>query len=115
LKKKVSMRNAANESSAIARFALFVSNLPRLVDENAILQYHGIIKLLEEAYMMDLSQFRIPADRVDHAAKNAMSVPRSAGWQTRRSKRTLVEFTYFRGRVRSLVGHLKAALRSRPN
>jgi hypothetical protein len=108
------MRDHTKWNIAIARLAGFVSSLPRSPDEDQVLQYHDIIKLFEEAYEHDLSQFRIGPDRVKPKADNTTLASRAARWQTRHPKKSSVEFVYFHGQVRRLIDYLKAVLGSRP-
>jgi len=88
---------------AVTRFTAFVSNLPLAPDEDDILEYHEIVRLLEEASRQDLSQFRVAPGRVQQEANRTAVGSYSGSWQTRDQKKNLVEYAYFRGQVRGLI------------
>jgi hypothetical protein len=95
--------NQTKLNIALARFAGFVAELPLSPNEEDVLQYHGIVQLLEEGYGENLSRFRVASDRLK---------PRPVyGW---RSKEPAVEFGYFLGQVRALTDYLMIALGGRP-
>ena len=77
--------------------------LHRTKDEDDILEYHEIVRLLEEASRQDLSQFRVAPGRVQQEANRTAVGSYSGSWQTRDQKKNLVEYAYFRGQVRGLI------------
>ncbi|MGB9433917.1 MAG: hypothetical protein WBQ89_16860 [Candidatus Acidiferrum sp.] len=88
---------------AVTRFAAFVPNLPLPPDEDDILEYHEIVRLFEEAFRHDLSQFKVAPGRVQQEANRTAVGSYSGSWQTRHHKKNLVEHAYFRGQVRGLI------------
>ncbi len=99
---------------AVTRFAAFVSNLPLSPDEDDILEYHEIIRLFEEDFRQDLSQFRIAPGRVQPEADRTAVGLYSGSWQTRHHKKNLIEYAYFRRQVRGLIACLMTVLENRP-
>ena len=99
---------------ADTRFAAFVSNLPLSPDEDDILEYHEIIRLFEQAFRQDLSQFRVAPGRVQPEADRTAVGSYNGGWQTRHNKKNLVEYAYFRGQVRGLIACLMTVLETTP-
>jgi hypothetical protein len=99
---------------AVTRFALFVHNLPLSPDEDDILEYHDIIGLFEQAFGLDLSQFRIAPERIPSAPDRTVIGSFGGSWQTRHRRRNCIEHAYFRGQVRGLIACLITALKGRP-
>ena len=100
------MRDQKKWSAAVTRFAGFIADFPQLPNESHVFQYHDIIKIFEEACGQDLSQFRIPPERV----KSKLDSKTGRHWQTPFAASTFVEHTYFCTQIRGLMGYVKTAL-----
>lgn len=55
---------------AFSHFTDFVQNLPVLLDEGDVEQYHYIIGLFENALDSDLSRFKVGDDRIKRPIQN---------------------------------------------
>jgi hypothetical protein len=107
------MHNQTKWNIAIIRFAAFCSHMPLAPDEDDISEYHDIIKLFEDAYQHDLSQFRIALEPISEERSNPALTSLQGRWQTRHPSTNVVENRYFRGQVRGLVDFLTTVLASR--
>jgi len=57
------VRDHGKCSAAVARLAAFIADFPQSPNQTHVLQYHDIVKTLEETCGQDLSQFRIAPER----------------------------------------------------
>jgi hypothetical protein len=57
------MGDSTKWTIAFSHFTDFVQNLPALLDEDDVEQYHYIIGLFENALETDLSRFKVENDR----------------------------------------------------
>jgi hypothetical protein len=106
------MRDQGKWNVALIHLAGFVRNLPAIPDEDDAVQYHSIIKLLEDINREDLSRFRIiddPLNRVPSATR----VSFWEVWKTRQPKKNPFKPAYFHHQVRELLQYLQAELNSR--
>ena len=85
---------------AFSHFTHFVQNLPVMLDEDDVEQYHDIVGLFEDALRAELSRFKIPADRIKRPVQNPAPC-----WQTRLPAR--VDRSYFVGQVWDFAQYLK--------
>ncbi|MGB7434877.1 MAG: hypothetical protein WBR26_10295 [Candidatus Acidiferrum sp.] len=104
------MHNQTEWNVAVTQFAAFCSHIPLTPTEDDISEYHGIIKLFEDAYEHDLSQFRIAPDRILQT-ETETGDSLQGRWQTRQPV-PIVEYRYFRGQLRGLVDFLTGVLSS---
>jgi len=98
-------------SAGVARLVAFISEFPQSPDQTHVVEYHGIVKILEEACGRDLSQFRIAPDRVNSRA----NIKARDTWQARFVASTAVEHSYFCSQVHALMDFVRTALRKRPD
>jgi len=96
-------------NTAVTRFAGFCSELPLSPSEDDISEYHDIIKLFENASEHDLLLFRIAPDRISETRSETVASLRGR-WQTRQP--VPVDYRYFRGQVRGLVGYVLTVITS---
>jgi len=104
------MHNQTEWNIAVTRFAAFCSDIPLAPTEDDISTYHDIIKLFEDAYEHELSQFRIAPDRISKTRTETVASLQGR-WQTRHPL-IVVEYRYFRGQVRGLVDSVTSVLNS---
>jgi hypothetical protein len=107
------MHDEGKWNIAVTRFAAFCSDLPLSPSEDDISEYHDIIKVFENASGHDLSLFRIVPDRISETRSETVASLRGR-WQTRQPVPIDVDYRYFRGQVRGLIGFLLAVIGSRP-
>jgi hypothetical protein len=62
------VRDHGKCSAAVARLAAFIADFPQSPNQTHVLQYHDIVKTLEETCGQDLSQFRIAPERINSRA-----------------------------------------------
>jgi hypothetical protein len=67
------MQDHSHWTSACERLEVFRTNLPELIDETCVGDYHGIVDVLEKAANVDLSAFRIDADKLEFAIVRSQS------------------------------------------
>ena len=95
------MRDHGKCSAAVARLLAFIAEFPQSPNQTHVVQYHGIVKILEEACGRDLSRFQIAPDRVNSGANNQTRDT----WQTPFVASTLVEHSHFCSQLRALMGY----------
>jgi hypothetical protein len=100
------VRDHGKCSAAVARLVAFIAEFPPSPNHAHVIQYHSIVKTLEEACGRDLSRFRIAPDRVTSRTNNKTRET----WQTPFVASTLVEHSYFCSQVRALMDYVKSAL-----
>jgi hypothetical protein len=67
------MQDRIQWTSACSRLDVFRTNLPGLIDENCVSGYHDIVDALEKAANVNLSVFRIDADKLEFAIVRGQS------------------------------------------
>lgn len=92
---------------AFSHFTDFVQNLPVLLDEGDVEQYHYIIGLFENALDSDLSRFKVGDDRIKRPIQNPVPC-----WQTKLAAR--VERTCFVAQIWNFAHYLKSSLATAP-
>jgi hypothetical protein len=105
------MHNQTEWNIAVTRLAAFCSDIPLAPTEDDISAYHDIVKLFEDAYEHNLSQFRIASDRISKEARSDVGDLVKGRWQTRHPL-IVVEYRYFRSQVRGLVDFVTSVLNS---
>jgi len=96
---------------AATRLAGFCSGLSFAPNDDDISEFHDIIRLFEDAYGQDLSQFRIAPDRISKI-RSEVGDSLNGRWQARHPV-PVIDYRYFRGQVRGLVDFLTNVLSSR--
>ena len=69
----MNMQDHSHWTSASSRLEVFRTNLPELIDETCVSDYHGIVDALEKAANVDLCSFKIDADRLEFAIVRSQS------------------------------------------
>jgi hypothetical protein len=85
----------------------FMQHLPASPDEELVEQFHGIVKILEEASGEDFSYFKIPAEKL--APKLTSIRPGGYGGgpgSATYSKKKYCESSYFRSQVHGLANYI---------
>lgn len=69
------MQDRTHWTLACSRLKVFRTNLPGLIDEPCVSDYHDIVDALEKAAQIDLSSFKIDADRLAFNIVRSQSAP----------------------------------------
>lgn len=101
------MSDSTEWTIAFSQFTDFVENLPVLLDEGDVEQYHYIIGLFENALDTDLSLFKVRNDSIKRPVQNPVSC-----WQTRLPAR--VDRAHFVGQIWHFARFLKSSLAATP-
>jgi hypothetical protein len=101
------IQDAKKWNVGISLFSSFMQHLPTSPDEDQVEQYHGIVKILEEASGEDFSHFKIPIEKLAPQITSATrggygGSPGSATY----SKKKYCDNSYFRSQVHGLADYI---------
>jgi hypothetical protein len=91
----------------VSQLAGLMQHIPTSIDEDAVEQFHGIVKLLEEASGEDLSYFKIPPEKM--APRVTSFQPRAYGGgpgSINYSKKKYCDSKYFYSQVHGLSNYI---------
>lgn len=97
------MGDSTEWTVAFSHFSDFVQNLPILLDESDVEQYHYIIGLFENALDSDLSRFKISEERMKSPVQNPVPC-----WQTKLPAK--VERAHFVGQIWHFAQFLRSSV-----
>lgn len=92
---------------AVARFNGYYANLPPFPKTEDVEDYHGIVKALEEASGEDLSNFKIPAEKLRPKLISVRPAPYRGGHGSANySQDEYCDSNYFQGQIDALKHYL---------
>lgn len=101
------MKDSRTWTVAFSHFCDFVQNLPVLLDEGDVEQYHYIIGLFEQALDADLSRFKVTDEQIKRPIQNPVFC-----WQAKLPGR--VERTHFVAQIWNFTRYLESNLHTGP-
>jgi hypothetical protein len=103
----IMIQDAKKWKIAVSQLAGFMQHIPTSIDEDDVEQFHGIVKLLEEASGEDFSYFKIPPEKL--APHVTSFQPRGYGGSpgsVNYSKKKFCDSKYFYSQVHGLSNYI---------
>lgn len=91
---------------ACSRFEIFRKNLPVLIDENCVQQYHAILESLANAGGLDLDRFKIDVQKIAFRMVRTQTADIYPPHRAQYSNKKYCDADYFGGKLGGLADFL---------